>query len=192
MKLFGSYWVLTKLPIWATAILLYIVTIGAIFILRDCCEGLFYNTSYSAMLGDGALMVVVLMAAEILKRRALTPESGWFHIVASALGVILGVVWWALDLPEQWGDRYHHLVIAPLLCYLFITLLPVIYKNGTEAEIIATLALTVVWALLCVYDVKTDRLNQRQYHGLGLAVDHIKVSKNVQRFGSDLNTKENF
>ena len=176
-ELVGSYWILTALPIWATAFLLYVLTIGVLFVLRDKCEGLFYNTSYAAMLGDGALIVAVLMSAGILQRvgdSLSLPgqfEGKGIHIFAACFGLFLGIMWFALDSPQQWGDRYHHLVIAPLLCYLGITLLPVIFKNGTRVEVVSTICLIAIWAVLVVYDAKTHRLDQRNYHNLGRYID---------------------
>jgi len=181
----GSHWVLNALPIWATALIMYVLVQGVLFVLRDKCEGLYYNTSYSAVLGDGALVVVLLMAAAILQRGSAMPE--WlqnrnYHIGALLSGLMLGVVWLIRDYPEQWGDRYHHLVIAPLLCYFGITLVPVIFKNGTKVEIVATICLVAVWAVLCVYDAKTDRLNQRNYHGLGNHLNSIEFSIKKMRW----------
>jgi hypothetical protein len=158
---------------------MYAVTMGMIFILRDRCEGLFYNTSYSAMLGDGALVVVVLMAAEIVKRGSL-PEwlpRGGYHLVAAGVGVAIGLVWFGIDLPRQWGDRYHHIIIAPLLVYLSMTLLPVIVKNGTKIEKIATICLIAIWAVLVIYDAKVGRLDQRNYRSLGRCLDILKSGR---------------
>lgn len=176
-NLIGSYHVLAVLPIWATALILYMMTIGVIFVLRDRYEGLFYNTSYSAMLGDGALIGVVLMAAEILKRGVVSlpefPQSVYFHICFALVGGVLGCFWWLrISHPQQWGDVYHHLVIVPLVVYLGLTLLPVIYYNGTRMEVIATICLIALWAGLVVYDLRSGRLDQRKYHNLR---SHLKV-----------------
>ena len=177
--MYGSYYVLYTLPIWATALILYVVTLGVLFVLRDRCEGLFYNTSYSAMIGDGALLVVVLMAAGILQRGGiLLPEwikrEQFFHVAAAAIGICLGVIWLTLDKPKQWGDRYHHAVIAPLLCYLGITLVPVIYLNGTLAEWNSMIGLVLVWIVLVIYDARTHRLDQRRYRNLDKYLDAMK------------------
>jgi len=183
----GIYRILEAWPIWAVALLLYTVTLGMIFILRDKCEGVFYNTSYSAMLGDGALIVAVLLAAEILKRGGVLPgwmQLKWLHWVAFLCGVLLGVVWCVVDLPEQWADAYHHIMIAPLLVYLGITLLPVIWVLGTHAEKLATLFMVLLWATLVVYDAKTERLNQRKYRDLGIhltAIQQVADAKADQR-----------
>ena len=174
MKLYGSHWLLSTLPIWATAFLLYIVTLGMIFVLRDRFEGLFYNTSYSAMLGDGALLAVVLMGGGILQRYAFLPEffqTGRFHIEAILVAVAVGVTWWSMDHPQQWADVYHHIVIAPIIIYFGITLIPVIYYHGTKTEKIAVFCLVVIWAVLVVYDAKTKRLAQRSYmEGRGIYI----------------------
>lgn len=177
-NLYGSYYVLTMLPIWATALIMYMLTIGVLFILRDIFEGLFYNTSYSAMLGDGALVVVGLMTAGILQRGGVSLPT-WaqgilFHQFSFFAAGLLGFVWSLLDQPKQWGDRYHHAVIAPLLCYLGLTLLPVIFWNGTRIEITATVLLILLWAGLVVYDAVTRRLNQRQYRNVGFCLNLIK------------------
>ncbi|MFA6353341.1 MAG: hypothetical protein WCW93_00165 [Candidatus Paceibacterota bacterium] len=177
MELYGSYYILTVLPIWATAILLYFLTMGVLFILRDIFEGLFYNTSYSAVLGDGGILVIPLMAAGILQRGAPLPwwVRGWeYHQIAVCLGLLLGMIWLALDRPKQWGDRYHHLVIAPLICYMGGTLLPVIFTSGTCLEKLATIFLIALWAGLVVYDAKTHRLDQRNYRDIGSYLTMIK------------------
>ena len=160
------YWLLNTLPIWATALILYMVTMGMIFFLRDRYEGLFYNTSYSAMLGDGALIVAVLMATEMLKRGASLPywaQAGGYQFVVGVIGLALGLVWYTLDAPEQWGDCYHHIVIAPMLCYLGITLLPVVAVNGNIWEYCATIFLIATWLALVIFDASQDRLNQRRW-----------------------------
>ncbi|MCX6752215.1 MAG: hypothetical protein NTZ87_01810 [Candidatus Nomurabacteria bacterium] len=178
----GGYWILSVLPIWATAFILYMMTMGVIFILRDRYEGLFYNTSYSAMIGDGALLVVVLMAAGILQRgETLIPtllQSGRNHYVVAVWGFSFGVLcWWLSSDPKQWADIWHNLVIVPLLFYLGIILLPVIFKNGTRAEVVATLFFIVIWIALVGYDKVTQRLNQRECYDLGRHLDEIKLEK---------------
>lgn len=180
-NLHGSYYVLSVWPIWATALILYAVTMGVLFVLRDRCEGLYYNTSYSAVLGDGALVVIVLLAAGILQcGEVLFPiwaQKGSFHLLALLASIILGLFWVMIDDPKQWGDKYHHLVIAPLFMYLAVTLLPVIYLNGTRGEWIATICLVLLWAGLVAYDAKTHRLDQRNYNNLGYYLDWIKKEK---------------
>jgi hypothetical protein len=179
-ELHGSHYILFTWPIWASAFLLYMLTQGVLFVLRDRSEGLYYNTSYSAVLGDGALIVIVLMAAEILKRvsESVVNWTAMDHISAAIVSVAVGVIWLCLAQPKYWGDRYHHLGIASLLCYLGITLLvPVIFRHGTKAEITATICLILIWAVLVVYDAKTKRLDQRNYHGLG---EHLNAMKNEQ------------
>ena len=201
---YGGYWVLTVLPIWVTALTLYSIKLGAIFILRDRYEGLYYQVSYSAQLGDGALIAMVLMAAGILQRGGLFPPSGWFHIGALALGAVIGVGWWLIDALDglhlpidqqvrhemQWGDVYHHLVIAPLLVYLFVTLLPVIYKNGTSVEKIATVCMILFWVSLCIYDARNGRLDQRNYHGLGQHADALWKSLEIQKVNAHPDAKD--
>ena len=152
--LYGSYWVLALLPIWATALILYFLVVGVLFILRDRCEGLYYNTSYSSVLGDGALLGVVLIGADILQCFERVPDftDGWFHILVGVFSIAFGCLWLDRDKPKQWGDRYHHMVIAPMLAYLLITIVPVIFLNGTGIEVIATICLLLFWVDWVLFD----------------------------------------
>ncbi len=51
----GSHYVLSGLPIWASALLFFGVTMGVIYVARDVFEGLPYQVAYSAQFGDTAL-----------------------------------------------------------------------------------------------------------------------------------------
>jgi len=179
------YWLFTALPIWAIALLLFVGTIGVIFVLRDRCEGLYYQTSYSAQLGDGALIVVALIAAGIMQRGVFFIPWYMMHqggrVCAVLLSIALGLVWFIIDQPEHWGDRYHHLVIAPVLCYLGLTLVPVIFMSGNRIEKSATILLIMSWAVLVVYDAVTHRLDQRSYRGLGEYLNRAKKQKRKER-----------
>jgi hypothetical protein len=167
IRFVGSHQALLVLPIWATAAILYVVTIGVLYILRDRFEGLPYNVAYSSQVGDMFLICVVLIACTILQRGGEYPPA-WmlstdYHSLAAVVGVSIGITWWRIERPPHWGDIYHHLVVAPLFAYLAITLLPVIFKNGTREEVFATLGFALLWARLVVFDAKYKRLNQREW-----------------------------
>lgn len=162
----GSHHALSVLPIWASGLMLYGVTMGVIYVVRDIFEGLPYQVAYSAQFGDAVLAGAVLVAATILQRDPVLP--GWlmggnFHVIAALISIGFGVTWWAIDRPAQWGDLYHHLFIAPLILYLAITLLPVILLNGTRIEKSCVLCFALLWAALVVFDVTHARMNQRQW-----------------------------
>ena len=168
----GSHYALSVLPIWASALVFFGVTMGVIYVLRDIFEGLPYQVAYSAQLGDAALAGAVLVAATILQRGEALPGwliSGNFHVFAALISVSFGVTWWLIDRPTQWGDIYHHLFVAPLILYLAITLLPVILFNGTRIEKLCVLCFALLWAALVVFDITHARMNQRQWlqsHGV--------------------------
>lgn len=75
MELHGGYYILASLPIWASAGLLYAITLGAILVGRDVLEGLPYNVAYSAFIGEAGLMIGVLVAATVLKRDGIYQRS---------------------------------------------------------------------------------------------------------------------
>ena len=170
----GSHYVLAAMPIWASSLVLYGATLGVIFVVRDIFEGMPYQVAYSAQIGDALLVGAVLVAATILQRGEVMPSwlSSWlFHLPAALISVGLGLTWWWLDRPAHWGDVYHHLCVAPLFMYLAITLLPVILTKGTRVEILFVTCFVLVWASLMVFDVRHERMNQRQWlqdHGVTL------------------------
>ncbi len=172
----GIYWLLVSLPLGATTFGLYVLTLGMIFILRDTKEGLFYNTSYSAMIGDGALLAVIVSAIGILKQGGRPPE--WLapdtQSVLAVIGVFLGLAWYLRDNPKCPGDKYHHLVIAPLFFFLWFTMVPVIIKNGTWWDNALAVCCVVIWAVLVAYDAATGRLDQRRYYDLGTFLNKFK------------------
>jgi len=168
----GIYRILEAWPIWVIALLIYMVTMGVIFVFRDRCEGLFYNTSYSAMIGEASVLAIVLMAAEILKRGVALHwvlQCWQFHVVAFVVGMVIGLVWLFKTLPQEFADAYHNFVVVGLLIYLGITLLPVVFSS--PAEMLATICLIVLWVGLIAYDNAYDRLDQRKYLGLD---QHLK------------------
>jgi hypothetical protein len=171
-QLVGSHYLLSALPIWASALIMYGITVGAIYVARDFFEGLPYQVSYSAQFGDTALAGAVLIAATVLQRGSPLPwrlASEYFHVLAGVVSVSFGILWWSRDRPRHLGDIYHHLFVAPLILYLAITLLPVILSNGTRVERLAVFCLALVWAALVRFDLKHNRLNQRQWlesHGI--------------------------
>jgi hypothetical protein len=88
--------------------------------------------------------------------------------------VVLSVTICVLTLGSRSGqvmDIYHDVVIAPLILYFAITLVPVIYYNGTKAEKTALLCFIVLWAALVAFDIKYERMDQRTWlslHGVTL------------------------
>ena len=63
---YGSHYVLAILPIWATALLCYLIMAVPIQVLRNRYEGMPYQIAWSALFADVGLVVVVLIAATVL------------------------------------------------------------------------------------------------------------------------------
>ena len=165
------------------------VTQVPIYVGRDIFEGLPYNVAYSSAVGDMGLAVIVLVAAVILQRNArcifqhagfsFMPATVWPHrrkphFLIFISSILLGVIVSFLTIHSRSGqvmDVYHDIVIAPLFLYLAVTLLPVIFMNGTKIEKRATICLILLWAGLVGFDIKYQRMNQRQWlqnHGVVL------------------------
>lgn len=177
-NLVGSIYVLYVLPVWATAAILYATLALTILVGRNVFEGIPYQVSYSAMIGDIGLITCVLIAATILQRGgAYIPQllqSGTCQIATLLLCVALGLIACMLTLGSRSGqvmDIYHDVVVAPLFLYLAITLAPAIYTNGTKVEITAVICFVLLWLALVGFDIKYGRLHQYLWlksHGVTL------------------------
>ncbi|KKU81259.1 MAG: hypothetical protein UY07_C0022G0024 [Parcubacteria group bacterium GW2011_GWA1_47_8] len=178
MNLIGDYYVLANLPIWATAMFLFFGTLGVIHVGRDYFEGLPYQVSYSAQFGDAMLFGAVLIAVGILHRGgSVVPEwlqSNNAHVAILVTCFAFGVIVSILTIKGRSGkamDVYHDVIIAPLILYLAITLLPLIWLNGTKTEMVSTTWFIIIWGLLVIFDIKANRMNQRRWlenHGVVL------------------------
>ncbi len=161
------YSILSVTPIWALFGILFALTFGAIFVGRHIFEGVPYQVSYSAQVGDAALLMAVLIAATILQRgNAVIPAwAPRLSVVIAGIALFIGIVVCVSTLTSRGGklmDIYHDVVIAPIVMYFAITLLPVIYQNGTALEQGATWFAIAFWMICVIYDVHDDRMNQRR------------------------------
>jgi hypothetical protein len=166
----GSHWLFYHTPVWASALILYVVTLGAMHIGREYFEGLPYQVAYSAQFGDAGLIGAVLIAATILQRGEVALPgwliNGYAHLFIAASSFFIGLVVSGLTIKLRSGqvmDIYHDAVIGPMFLYFAATLLPVIYLGGNTTEKAATGLFVVLWLALVVYDIKDDRMNQRKW-----------------------------
>ena len=166
----GGHYLLTRLPVWATAGIM-IGILMTVLVGRSLTEGLMYNIAYSSMVGDAALMIAVLIGATILQRYTKQFVYTWprrriNHIEIMVYCISFGVITNALTLKSRSGqvmDTYHDLIIAPILLYLAIILIPTIFRSGNRVEKLVVSGLVLVWLALVGVDIKQDRMNQRQW-----------------------------
>ncbi len=164
------YWVLQNTPIWATALVLWFSTDGMIHLMRDRFEGLGYQVSYAAKFGDAGLVAAVLIAATLLQRDGVqVPDvlnGGFAQLFVALACILLGAVVSIKTIGHRSGhlaDIYHDVVIGPAILFFTITLLPVYWLNARWWEWMVLAVAVVVWALLVWFDIKTNRMNQREW-----------------------------
>jgi hypothetical protein len=124
MRLVLPLHILATVPIWIQAPIYFLLSIGIIWMLRDAQEGIAYNAARSSQLGDAALLTIVLMAISMLQDGRPVPPPlnlACMQTMVFVIAVAVGLLWYFwLDPTVRWGDRYHHLVVAPMLVYLGI------------------------------------------------------------------------
>ena len=111
--------------------------------------------AWSAILGDQLLAVALVIVIVVIKRGVDLPpllENRYYLLLALALGIEIGVVWFLLERPKQWGDRYHHLVVAPMVAYVIFAILPIVFVGGTTSEIYTTLSLIAIYLGTAAFD----------------------------------------
>ncbi len=169
----GVHLVLAMTPIWVTAFVLFILVDGAFHIGRDAFEGLPYQVAYSAKIGDYALVMAVLIAAPILQRGGAQLIPWWLqtsgaHLSIMVASFLIGITVYFVRYkmngdPVQLMDMYHDIIVVPILLLFGGTLSPVIFLNGTSFEMAAVSLLVFLWLTLVVYDIRTQRMNQRNW-----------------------------
>jgi len=166
MRLILPLHILAFTPWWILAPLAFMLTIGIVWILRDAQEGVAYNVARSSQFGDVALFTVIFMAVAMLQDGRSVPPALNLWVIQFCLLLIaaaVGYIWIKIDPTHRWGDRYHHMVVAPMLVYLGINAGVIILYAGALWEILLAVALLWVWLGLVSWDVHTGRLDQRKY-----------------------------
>ncbi|TRZ64538.1 MAG: hypothetical protein D4Q79_01320 [Spirochaetia bacterium] len=174
----GIYWFLWQCPMWAIALTLVFLVIGILFIIRDWREGLPYNVSVASQQGGLALIGVILIGVEIIKRQQSSPlwmGSLDFQLILLTISVIFGIVyqWIVVAKSNEWGtaaDAYHNLFVAPLLLFMLGATVPVILL-GTRLEWNFSIFFLTIWFATLVYDWFHGRLQQTRWlaaHGIYL------------------------
>ncbi len=177
-NLFGIHKIFASTPIWLIAVILWLCTDGAIHLMRDKLEGLGYQTAFSAKFGDAGLVGAILIGATILQRADVSIpmwlQNGWFQIgilvVCFGLGVAISLVTNGMR-SGQAADVYHDIVIGPVILFLAITIVPVIWYNARWYEATFIVIAVIVWGSLVYVDLKYERFNQRQWlvsHGFAI------------------------
>ena len=175
----GSHKILRALRASDTAAITFFITLGAMFVGRHFFEGVPYQISYSAMIGDTAGFIYILLRAQEILRRPEIHIPDWLqrndvHIVTLGVSFLLGVIVCLLSLQARQGqvmDAYHDIVIAPMFLYLAITLIPVILYNGTRREMFEVGFYACLWLLLAILDWETGMIAQRVWLAGHIGVD---------------------
>jgi len=151
---------------WVTLGVLLAVGWAIPFVIADRGTKLFYNFSYSGMIGDLCLLIVICIGITMLQRGEALPI--WFSggvtqilwlIICIGMGAYLG----SADTPwpiESPADRYHNMITVPVFMFLLPLMILAIKHGGDEVEWPTVWVLVLVWAALGVYDGATNRLNQ--------------------------------
>lgn len=175
--LFGIHWLLANVPVSITGFVLFVLCVGVLHIGRQVHEGLSYNISFASEIGDPAIIFAILVVPEILRRPEgvlewMEKDSAFFM-----LPLIASIAFSAFyDLETRNPSRtvmdaFHNRIIAPVLFYLLITSVPVVWVHGSKVEMSIFFGLFFVWVVCMAYDYADGRLRQVKWmadHGIDL------------------------
>ena len=76
----GIFQLFAVVPVWVVALFVLMIGIGVPFVIADRTTGLFFNVSYSGVLGDLCLIIVVLIGTTVIQDGL--PFPTWFFKAA--------------------------------------------------------------------------------------------------------------
>lgn len=167
----GSFALLVTSPIWLLFVGLELVCFGGMLAIRKATEGLAYNPAYSSFIGiQFFLIAIVLEAAYNLRHSAPsgTIASGTFQWIVGSVAILYAL--WRLFVYDNPADKYHQLVVMPLLIWLLGTTVPFLWTHG-ETDQIIVISLLGAFTCLVAIDVMTGRSKPRVWmikHGYRL------------------------
>ena len=165
--LYGGQWFLNLLHPYWVCMLFFVFGYLLLLFGRLLFEGRAYNVARSADIGDIALTLFITIAARIIQRPNFHPslwmESIPFHLVV-VLGSVLVIVYFLKPkLARHTMDKFHAIVLAPVIFYFVITSAPVLWCYGSETEKFIGILSILTWVVLVVYDTKANRMDQRKW-----------------------------
>jgi hypothetical protein len=140
---------------------------------RDVKEGQPYDVARSSYLGEYGLALFTVIAVTILQRGGIhiPPWLGWMENytiqvwMMCIISVLCDIVC-VFTIGSRSGhlmDVYHDVVVCPILLYLSITLVPIVWCNGTTVEKVTVSSLFLLWIVSVIFDHVHDRINQRRW-----------------------------
>lgn len=179
----GVFALMAAVPMWIIVLVALIIGVVIPFVIADRVSGLFFNYSYSRMIGNIGLLTVILIGVTVLERG--DPLPAWFAstvlqtswlLICIVVGILLVVVNSYLPI-ATWPDRYHNAVVVLLFLFFVPLAMLVIFNNGRYYEVVASSLLLVVWAAFGVYDLADDRIDQparlEEQYGIVFSNEHF-------------------
>ncbi len=162
-------------PMFAT-FTLWFICVGALHPIRQKHEGMSYNNSYSSLIGDTALVLLIGMALQGLHDNPWAEFETFDGVmpVSILIAVIFVVYFMTIESRKSGtfigksGEAYHTLIIVPILAFLVSESFFVFVALGNETDYVIPywvwgIALFAVWVGTFVYDARTGRLDQQAW-----------------------------
>lgn len=169
-KLYGSQWLLARLPWWVIMLFAPVPWLGYWFshLVND---GVGYNLSLAATAGDFWLFVAVALAADACATMQAT--NSWvvgkrLHQIALVVSVVVCIAFAALQLIgrplEELPDWFHNIIYVPVFLYGLISVSPfMLSRHVPRGRRLAFLACLVGWVIVLLLDIYFGLLGQKDW-----------------------------
>jgi hypothetical protein len=170
MKLVGIYYVLFNTNIWVMLAVLWFVVDKMTRLIRKKTEGFDYQIARTPDYGDPAIVTALLMTVSILQSQPVEPPALFNNLSNQVLACIFftivgGAAYVATKESRsgRLGDLFHDIVLFPILLFLVVALLPILWTYGSWIQIAAVPAIATFMSALLWHDTKHNKLKQREY-----------------------------
>lgn len=122
------------------------------------------------------VLVVVLFTIGILKHGTVFVPNyylqfGWCHWLILSIAMAFGVSMCLVTNENRLAELFRDVIVDPLFVFLIITLLPIVYTNGTNGDKTVTSVCVLIWivpflarVVLGLRRFIEGRLQSRSYH----------------------------
>ena len=168
----GVYWLLSSWPTWVIMVGLLVLVSFAF------CGGIPRKGRISTYLWSSSYicpLVVVFITIGILKHGLVfVPvyylQFGWFHWVILVVMVLIGILACLIYDENRVTEVFRNTVVDPLFVFFLITLVPIVYANGTLGDKVVTSIFALGWVVPFVIRISlglAELIEEKtwRYHG---------------------------
>lgn len=164
-----SIWIATHTHPAVIGVVLFALTTGMVLLIRWIEEGEAYDVAFSSFPGDASLALYCGSIATICQKQLpdgihMIPEWNSATAIASILaGLAIHCAGFLGKKSHAWNSlgaqKYHNIVVIPLLSYSVISTLPIVWHGNDIASATSAIGFVLFWICAFFVDLTRGNLN---------------------------------